>query len=236
MPISRRIEELPWNKLEESLWSRGYAQSGEPVLTAAQCVSLKGLYSQPSRFRSRVEMERFRFGVGDYQYFADPLPELVQSLRTHLYPYLAPIANRWIEALGLPERFPLKLSELAARCRKAGQKKPTPLMLHYEAGGYNCLHQDIYGQLVFPFQALLFLSKPDRDYSGGEFLLVEQRPRAQSIAEVIRAEQGEMVIFTTRYRPLKGARGYYRGNVKHGVSRVKSGARYTLGIIFHDAQ
>ena len=157
-------------------------------------------------------------------------------MRTHIYPYLAPIANRWTEALGFPDRFPEKLSELAAQCRKAGQTKPTPLLLHYEAGGYNCLHQDIYGKWVFPFQALFFLSEAEREYSGGEFMLVEQRPRAQSIAEVIGGDLGEMVIFTTRYRPIKGSRGYYRANVKHGVSRVRAGKRYTLGIIFHDAQ
>jgi len=181
-------------------------------------------------------MERFRFGIGDYQYFANPLPEIVQSLRPRLYPRLAPVANRWTEALGLPERFPGTLGELAAACRKAGQTKPTPLLLHYEVGGYNCLHQDLYGKWVFPFQALFLLSQPGREYSGGEFLLVEQRPRAQSMAEVIAGGQGEMVIFTTRYRPVRGSRGYYRANVKHGVSRVRSGSRYTLGIIFHDAQ
>jgi uncharacterized protein len=236
LTVLSRIERLPWSRLESSLWLRGYAKTEEPVLTVAECTSLRQMYSQPNRFRSRVEMERYRFGVGDYQYFDDPLPEVVQELRTHLYPFLAPIANRWTEALGLPGRFPSRLTELAALCRQSGQTKPTPLLLHYEAGGYNCLHQDIYGELVFPFQALFFLSEPDRDYTGGEFLLVEQRPRAQSIGEVVRAGRGEMVIFTTRYRPVKGARGYYRANVKHGVSRIKSGTRYTLGIIFHDAR
>jgi uncharacterized protein len=234
--ILKRIEDQPWPRFEDSLWARGYAKSDQPVLTAAECASLKQMYAEPARFRSRVEMERFRFGLGDYQYFADPLPELVQHLRTHIYPYLAPIANRWTEALGFPDRFPEKLSELAAQCRKAGQTKPTPLLLHYEAGGYNCLHQDIYGKWVFPFQALFFLSEAEREYSGGEFMLVEQRPRAQSIAEVIGGDLGEMVIFTTRYRPIKGSRGYYRASVKHGVSRVRTGKRYTLGIIFHDAQ
>jgi uncharacterized protein len=236
MRINRRIKDLPWQALEQSLWSRGYAQTEQPVLTAAECTSLKETYPERSCFRSRVEMERHHFGVGDYQYFADPLPELVQGLRSYLYPFLAPIANRWMEALGLTERFPLKLNELAALCRQAGQSKPTPLLLHYEAGGYNCLHQDLYGPLVFPFQALFFLSEPEREYTGGEFLLVEQRPRAQSAAEVIHARQGEMVIFTTRYRPVQGSRGYYRANVRHGVSRIKSGTRYTLGIIFHDAK
>jgi hypothetical protein len=236
MQIDRRIEGLSWPGLEQSLWIRGYAQTLQPVLTADECASLREMYSERSRFRSRVEMERHRFGVGDYQYFGDPLPDLVQSLRTYLYPFLAPIANRWMQALALPDRFPLALDELAAVCRQAGQTKPTPLLLHYEAGGYNCLHQDLYGPLVFPFQALFFLSDREGDYTGGEFLIVEQRPRAQSVAEVIQGRQGEMVVFTTRYRPVKGARGYYRASMRHGVSRVRSGTRYTLGIIFHNAQ
>jgi hypothetical protein len=236
MPIDRRVEDLSWPELEQSLWIRGYAQAGQPVLTGDECASLRAMHSERSKFRSRVEMERHRFGVGDYQYFADPLPDLVQSLRTHLYPSLAPIANRWMEALAFPDRFPPSLDELTALSRQAGQTKPTPLLLHYEAGGYNCLHQDLYGPLVFPFQALFFLSDPQRDYTGGEFLVIEQRPRAQSVAEVIQGRQGEMVVFTSRYRPVKGARGYYRASVRHGVSRVRSGTRYTLGIIFHNAQ
>src|SRR5690349_17154178 len=154
MQINRRIEHLPWQEVEQALWNRGYAQSEKPVLTAAECVSLKEMYPEQSHFRSRVEMEHYHFGVGDYQYFCDPLPDLVEALRHSLYPFLAPIANRWMEALGLADRFPPKLNELAALCRQAGQSKPTPLLLHYEAGGYNCLHQDLYGPLVFPFQAL----------------------------------------------------------------------------------
>ena len=235
MTIEQRVRRLPWREIEESLWRFGFAKTA-PVLTPQECAGLVGLYADASRFRSRIEMERYRFGVGDYQYFANPLPDAVQELRAHAYPFLAPIANRWMEALGIPEDYPAELSDLAARCRKQGQSKPTPLLLHYEAGGYNCLHQDIYGELVFPFQIVCFLSRPDRDYTGGEFLLVEQRPRAQSIGEAIRGEQGEMVVFTTRYRPVKGSRGYYRANIRHGVSRVRSGTRYTLGIIFHDAK
>ena len=229
------MHRLPWREIEEFLWRFGFAKT-PAVLTPEECAGLVGLYADASRFRSRIEMERYRFGVGDYQYFASPLPQVVQELRAHAYPFLAPIANRWMEALRMPQDYPGELSGLAARCRKQGQTKPTPLLLHYEAGGYNCLHQDIYGDLVFPFQIVCFLSRPDRDYTGGEFLLVEQRPRAQSVGEAIRGEQGETVVFTTRYRPVKGSRGYYRANIRHGVSRVRSGTRYTLGIIFHDAK
>ncbi len=235
MTTAERVGRLPWREMEDSLWQFGYART-PALLTEEECAALVALYREPSRFRSRIEMERFRFGVGDYQYFAHPLPEIVQELRAHAYPYLAPIASRWMEALGLPERYPPELSALLARCHKSGQTRPTPLLLHYEAGGYNCLHQDIYGELVFPFQMVCFLSRPEVDYMGGEFLLVEQRPRQQSIGEAICGGQGEALVFTTRYRPVKGARGYYRSNVKHGVSRLRSGTRYTLGIIFHDAK
>ena len=233
--IEARIAKLPWVRLEESLWQFGYARTAR-LLTARQCAELVALYRQRERFRSRIEMERFRFGAGDYQYFAEPLPETVAALRAAAYPRLAPIANRWMEALGLPERYPPTLAELAAACRRLGQTKPTPLLLHYEAGGYNCLHQDLYGELAFPFQMVCFLSRAGTDYTGGELLLVEQRPRAQSVGEAVAAEQGEAVIFTTRYRPVKGARGFYRGQMRHGVSRVRSGTRYTLGVIFHDAR
>ena len=181
-------------------------------------------------------MARFKFGVGDYQYFAAPLPPLVQALRTHAYPPLAAIANQWEAALGTALLHPPDLAALQALCRRRGQTKPTPLLLHYEAGGYNCLHQDLYGDVVFPLQLTCFLSRRGVDYTGGDFLLVEQRPRAQSRGEAIATEQGEIVIFTTRYRPAEGARGFYRATVRHGVSRVLAGSRYTLGIIFHDAK
>jgi uncharacterized protein len=180
-------------------------------------------------------MARYRFGEGEYQYFAEPLPALVQDLRHDAYPPLAGIANRWMEALGASERYPLDLSGLLARCRAQGQTKPTPLLLRYETGGYNCLHQDIYGDVVFPLQLTCFLSQQGSEYTGGEFLLLEQRPRAQSRGEVVTPAQGEILVFATRYRPVAGARGYYRVNMRHGVSRVKSGVRYTLGIIFHNA-
>lgn len=226
------IEHLPWADIETSLWQFGFARTG-PVLTPEECAALVSMYSEEKLFRSRIEMARYRFGEGDYQYFSYPLPPLVQDLRTHAYPMLAGVANRWVEALGKPELFPAHLEALLAECREAGQTKPTPLMLHYETGGYNCLHQDIYGDLAFPLQLVCFLNEP---YTGGEFLLVEQRPRAQSIGHSIRPRLGEIVVFTTRYRPVKGSKGYYRVNVKHGVSRVTSGSRYTLGVIFHDAR
>jgi hypothetical protein len=180
-------------------------------------------------------MARYRFGSGEYKYFAHPLPRIVSDLREHAYFPLASIANEWNEALGGEVRFPAHHPELVKLCAAHGQMKPTPLLLHYEAGDYNCLHQDLYGEVAFPLQLTCFLSRKDNDYTGGEFVLVEQQPRAQSKAEVIAPQQGQMLIFTTRYRPVKGTRGFYRVNVRHGVSRVRSGVRFTLGVIFHDA-
>lgn len=233
--IQPRVSGLRWEELEQSLWEHGYAKTS-PILSPLECDQLIQLYPDDSRFRSRIDMARYRFGIGDYKYFAEPLPEIVQALRSSFYAPLAQLANRWMEKLGSTERYPGTLSEFVETCRQRGQSKPTPLLLHYEAGGYNCLHQDLYGEVAFPLQLTCFLSQPGRDYSGGEFLLVEQRPRAQSKGEVVTAQQGEIVIFTTRYRPARGARGYYRVNMKHGVSRVSSGVRYTLGIIFHEAK
>jgi len=231
-----QMNRLDWAALEESLWARGYAVT-PLLLTPEQCSGLIELYGDTKRFRSHIVMERYRFGVGDYKYFDYPLPELVAGLRASAYPHLAGIANRWSGAFGEDhELYPLDHSAFLRTCHKAGQKRPTPLMLRYEAGGYNCLHQDIYGEVSFPMQMVFLLGQQGRDWDGGEFILVEQRPRAQSKAEVVLANQGHAIIFTTRYRPVKGARGYYRVNLKHGVSRVKSGARNTLGIIFHDAK
>ena len=235
MTIKERLASLDWPALERDLWERGYAKT-PPVLTPEECAELIQLYGDEVRFRSRVDMARYRFGVGEYKYFADPLPPLVQALRTHAYPSLAAIANRWTKALRIPERYPANLPALLVRCREHGQTRPTPLLLYYETGGYNCLHQDLYGEVAFPLQLACFLSRPGRDYTGGEFLLVEQRPRAQSRGEAITTRQGEMVIFTTRYRPAAGTRGYYRAEIRHGVSRVTSGSRYTLGVIFHNAK
>ena len=234
--IQKRIDALHWNKTAESLSARGYAVT-DPMLIPEECASIISLYNEPTRFRSQVIMERHRFGVGDYKYFANPLPEMVADLRTSAYSDLAPIANQWAKAFGEPKPpFPLDHTAFLQICHKAGQTKPTPLVLHYEAGGYNCLHQDLYGEIAFPLQMVFLLGQPGRDWEGGEFLVVEQQPRAQSKAEVVAASQGQAIIFTTRYRPVKGSRGYYRANLRHGVSRVHRGTRHTLGIIFHDAK
>ena len=235
MDIAERLGGLDWAAMEESLWRYGYAKTPS-VLTPDECAELIAMYGERERFRSRVEMERFRFGVGDYQYFANPLPAVVEALRVHAYPPLAVIANRWEEKLGARTRHPATLAHLQDVCREHGQTKPTPLLLHYEAGGYNCLHQDLYGDVVFPLQLTCFLSRRDVDYEGGDFLLVEQRPRAQSRGEAIAPEQGEIVVFATRHRPIEGSRGWYRAALRHGVSTIRRGTRYTLGVIFHDAK
>lgn len=235
MTIKTRLANLNWPAIEQSLWDRGYAKT-TPLLAPEECTKLIALYRQDEKFRGRTDMARYRFGVGEYKYFADPLPPLVQQLREHAYPLLAPIANRWMEALRIAEYFPPALSEFLAYCREQGQTRPTPLLLSYETGGYNCLHQDLYGAVAFPLQLTFFLSQREQDYTGGEFLLVEQRPRAQSRGEAVTTKQGELVIFTTRYRPAQGTRGYHRVQVRHGVSTVTSGSRYTLGVIFHNAK
>lgn len=233
--IEDRIATLPWDDLQTALSATGYAVT-PPLLTSAECVELRSLYHREELFRSKVIMERLRFGRGDYQYFANPLPPLVQELRTHAYPPLAAVANAWAEALGQKDRFPHAHNDFLELCHRAGQKRPTPLLLHYEQDGYNCLHQDIYGAVAFPLQMVVLLGQQGRDWQGGEFVLVEQRPRAQSSAEVMSPDEGCAVIFTTRYRPVQGSKGYYRVNMKHGVARVRSGRRYTLGVIFHDAE
>lgn len=234
--IQKRIDAIDWDAAQESLSGRGYAVT-PLILTADECQAIIALYGDDSRFRSQINMERYRFGVGDYKYFDHPLPETVGSLRTSAYPHLAKVANRWAKELGDSRTpFPQEHSAFLKVCHKAGQTKPTPLVLHYEAGGYNCLHQDIYGEVAFPLQMVFILGQMGRDWEGGEFLLVEQQPRAQSKAEVVAADKGHAIIFTTRYRPVKGTRGYYRVNLRHGVSRVHRGTRYTLGIIFHDAK
>jgi hypothetical protein len=233
--IKDRLAALDWSAIERSLWEYGYAKT-PPVLTPDECAELAALYPDETRFRSSVDMARFRFGVGEYKYFAAPLPPLVEALRVHAYPPLAAIANQWEVALGTAVLHPTDLAALLARCRKKGQTRPTPLLLHYRTGGYNCLHQDLYGQVVFPLQLTCFLSRRGADYEGGDFLLVEQRARAQSRGESIATEQGEIVIFATRHRPVESARGYYRATMRHGVSRLTRGERYTLGVIFHDAK
>jgi hypothetical protein len=232
--IAERLARLDWAEIGASLDEWGHART-PALLTAEECAGLRSLHADEASFRSRVDMARFRFGVGEYKYFAEPLPAIVQELREEAYPPLAAVANRWEAALGTRVRHPAGLAGLAALCARRGQRKPTPLLLRYEAGGYNCLHQDIYGEVVFPIQLTVLLSEPGKDFEGGEFLLVEQRPRAQSRGSVVRLERGEAVIFTTRHRPVAGARGHYRANMRHGVSRVLSGERYTLGVIFHNA-
>jgi len=234
MENSERVASLAWLDARASLWAQGFARLGL-LLGRAECESLRALYTRPELFRSRVEMERFRFGRGEYQYFAYPLPALVADLRAALYEHLAPTANEWMAALSLKGDFPVDLDAFLKRCHARGQKRPTPLLLRYRTGDFNRLHQDVYGDLVFPFQVIFCLSKPEEEFTGGELLLVEQQPRAQSIGHAVRLGQGEAVVITTRYRPAKGARGYYRTNFRHGVSAVLSGERFTLGIIFHDA-
>ena len=224
-----------WNALATQLDERGYALT-RPVLTAQECDVMIRLYDDKKAFRSRVVMERHNFGRGEYQYFADPLPSLVRRLREQFYPPLAEIANRWAERLKQTERFPATLGEFLEVCRRTQQTLPTPLMLRYETGDFNCLHQDLYGEIAFPLQAACVLSQQGRDYTGGEFLLTEQRPRMQTRGEAVTIEQGEFIIFANRWRPVAGTRGDYRVNIRHGVSRLKSGDRYCLGLIFHNAK
>ena len=219
---------------ESDLDARGYTVI-EELITPAQCDELAALYSQEKRFRSRVVMARHGFGKGEYQYFSYPLPETIAELRTALYPPLAKIANRWNAALGMEARYPEEHKVYLRRCHAAGQRRPTPLLLRYEAGDYNCLHQDLYGEHVFPLQLTLLLSEPGRDFTGGEFVMTEQRPRMQSRAEVVPLGEGDAVIFAVNERPVRGTRGTYRVKLRHGVSRVRSGRRHTAGIIFHDA-
>jgi hypothetical protein len=233
--LARRCAGLPWEAIGAALDERGYAVTG-PLLDAAECEAVAALYGDEGRFRSRVDMARYRFGEGEYKYFATPLPEPVATLRRVLYPSLTPVANRWAERLGSRERYPADLDGLARLCARHGQTKPTPLILHYAKGGYNCLHQDLYGAVAFPLQLTVLLSAPEADFTGGQFILVEQRPRAQSAAQVVPLRQGEAVIFATRHRPARGARGWHRVALRHGVSEVRSGERYTLGVIFHDAE
>jgi len=235
LSVEARINGLPWSELQPSLTESGYAVTPE-VLTPEECAELRGLYPQDQLFRSHVIMERLGFGRGDYKYFANPLPLIVHELRTHTYPRLAEVANRWSEELEETVRFPAEHAAFLERCHRAGQKRPTPLLLHYEENGYNCLHQDIYGAIAFPIQMVFLLGQPGREWEGGEFVLMEQRPRAQSKVEVVASNEGCAIIFTTRHRPVSGSRGYYRVTMKHGVARVRSGSRYTLGIIFHDAE
>jgi hypothetical protein len=233
--IETRVPMLGWTAMASDLDAHGCAVTG-PLLTADECAALAASYPQDTLFRSRVIMARHGFGRGEYKYFAYPLPDLIQGLRTALYPPLAKLANRWNEAMGIATRFPDAHEDFLKRCHKAGQPRPTPLLLQYGPGDYNCLHQDLYGEHVFPLQATVLLSQPGADFSGGEFVLTEQRPRMQSRAEVVPLAQGEAVIFPVHHRPVQGTRGVYRVNMRHGVSRIRGGQRHTLGVIFHDAK
>jgi len=235
LPVSPRLAVLDWQKIADSLALCGYAVI-ENVLDENECAALAESYSSREIFRSRVVMDRFGYGRGEYKYFAYPLPEIVDALRTDLYPPLAEIANRWNDAMAIDVRFPPEHASFLARCHEAGQIRPTPLLLQYAQGDYNCLHQDLYGEHVFPLQAAFLLSEPGKDFSGGEFVLTEQRPRMQSRAEVVPLRRGDGVIFAVHHRPVQGTRGNYRVTMRHGVSRLHSGNRHTLGVIFHDAK
>jgi uncharacterized protein len=233
--IIERIEKLDWKQAQQDLDAQGNALL-ERVLSRQQCESLAALYTNEDIFRSRILMERHGFGRGEYKYFRYPLPDLVAELRTLLYPKLVPVANRWSEAMGIHLTYPMDHSGFLERCHRAGQTKPTPLLLEYGPDDYNCLHQDLYGDNVFPLQVAFLLSEPGHDFDGGEFVMTEQRPRMQSRAMVIPLRQGDAVVFAVHNRPVRGTRGTYRVNLRHGVSRVRSGQRHSLGIIFHDAQ
>jgi hypothetical protein len=233
--IAGRISALYWSAIAADLDAHGCATTG-PLLASEECDALAALYASDAPFRSRIVMARHGFGRGEYKYLAYPLPAAVAELRAALYPPLADIANRWNAALGIGTHYPATHADYLARCHAAGQAKPTPLLLQYGAGDYNCLHQDLYGEHVFPLQVAFLLSAPGRDFTGGEFVLTEQRPRMQSRAEVVPLRQGEGVIFPVHHRPVQGTRGVYRVMMRHGVSRLRTGKRHTLGVIFHDAK
>jgi hypothetical protein len=235
VPVAERVAALDAARIGRELDERGSAVV-ESLLTREECRELAGMYDDDGHFRSRVVMAKHGFGRGEYRYFAYPLPRAVQSLRTALYPPLARIANGWNTRLGVDTRYPEAHADFLALCHEAGQTRPTPLVLHYGAGDYNCLHRDLYGALVFPLQVAILLSSPREDFVGGEFVLTEQRPRMQSRAEVVPLSQGDAVVFAVSERPVIGTRGVYRVTHRHGVSRVRSGRRHTLGVIFHDAE
>jgi hypothetical protein len=233
-PLPARFAEPAWPEIARALDAQGCALIPR-LLDRPSCDAVAAWYQADARFRSTVVMARHGFGQGEYRYFADPLPALVAELRARLYPPLAAIANRWAEVLGLADGFPADHAAFLRRCHAAGQTRPTPLLLRYGPGDYNCLHQDLYGEVHFPLQVAILLSEPGRDFEGGEFVLTEQRPRMQSRVEVVPLRQGDAVVFPVRARPVRGGRGIYRVNLRHGVSRIRSGRRLTLGVIFHDA-
>jgi hypothetical protein len=232
--VANRVETLAWERVSKDLDMRGCAMI-EGLLTPEECEALARLYPMDTIFRSRVVMDRHGFGRGEYKYFGYPLPDIIAGLRTSIYPHLVPIANCWNAAMGIDMRYPAKHANFIARCHDAGQLRPTPLLLRYETDDYNCLHQDLYGEHAFPLQVAILLSEPGRDFTGGEFVLTEQRPRMQSRPEVVPLRQGDAVVFAVHHRPVQGTRGVYRVNLRHGVSRLRSGHRHTVGVIFHDA-
>ena len=233
--ITERIEAVDWRQVYKDLDAEGNAVI-KNVLTSAECDEVRTLYDRDELFRSTVVMERHGFGRGEYRYFRYPLPELIKDLRTEIYPHLATIANRWHEAMGMHIKFPATHNEYLQRCHEAGQDKPTPLILKYGPDDYNCLHQDLYGEHVFPLQIAILLSEPEKDFTGGEFVMTEQRPRMQSRPMVVPLGKGDGVVFAVHHRPVQGRKSVYRVNLRHGVSRIRSGSRHTLGIIFHDAK
>jgi hypothetical protein len=233
--IAERWSGVAWEQVEAELDGYGGAIL-KRLLTPEECDAIAAMYTDDAEFRSRVVMTRHGFGRGEYKYFRYPLPGLVEQLRTSLYPRLAPIANRWNQALRIDVRYPETHAEFLERCHKAGQRRPTPLLLQYGEGDYNCLHQDLYGEHVFPLQVAILLSEPGRDFAGGDFVLTEQRPRMQSRVEVVPLRQGDAVAFAVHHRPVQGTRGFYRVNLRHGVSQIRSGHRHTVGVIFHDAK
>ena len=234
-PTANRVAQINWNRVADDLGEQGSAVL-ENLLTADECRAISSLYGDDSNFRSRVVMGRHGFGKGEYKYFAYPLPDLIEDLRTALYRRLAPIANHWNQRMGIGLRYPAKHEEFLKLCHEAGQLRPTPLLLQYDPGDYNCLHQDLYGELAFPLQVTILLSEPGEDFTGGEFVLTEQRPRMQSRPEVVPLRRGDAIVFAVHHRPVYGTRGPYRVNLRHGVSRLRSGHRHTVGVIFHDAK
>jgi uncharacterized protein len=232
--VAGRVKALDWERVSKDLDAQGCAMI-ERLISPAECKALAELYPEDGIFRSRVVMGRHGFGRGEYKYFNYPLPDILAGLRTSIYPHLVPIANRWNTAMGIDARYPAQHADFIAQCHDAGQLRPTPLLLQYAADDYNCLHQDLYGEQVFPFQVTILLSEPGRDFTGGEFVLTEQRPRMQSRPEVVPLRQGNAVVFAVHHRPVQGTRGVYRVNLRHGVSRLRSGHRHTVGVIFHDA-
>jgi uncharacterized protein len=233
--LAARLETADWSAVCALLDASGCGVVPK-LLGADECAAMTALYDEPKRFRSRVVMARHGYGRGEYQYFSYPLPDLVNELRTHAYPHLVDLANRWNETMGIDVRYPSTHHEFVERCHAAGQVRPTPLLLRYGVDDYNCLHQDLYGEHVFPLQLAVLLSRPGEDFTGGEFVLTEQRPRMQSRPDVVPLTQGDALVFAVHHRPVKGSRGHYRVNLRHGVSRLRSGRRHTLGVIFHDAK